>query len=235
MKGNLYLIPTTLGDSKIATVIPQMVIEIINEIDYYIVENVRTARRYLRKCRIKKAIDDLTFYTLNKHTSPNDLSGFLSPISEGKNIGILSEAGCPSVADPGADIVKLAHQKKIRIVPLVGPSSILLSLMASGLNGQNFAFIGYLPVKKNDKINKIKSIEGFSRQSGQTQIFIETPYRNTHLIEDIVKNCNPATQLCIATDITLESEFIITKTINEWKKKLPDIHKRPTIFLLQGH
>lgn len=235
MSGILYLIPTTLGESPINDVIPDNVKSIVNSINFYVVENVRTARRYLRRLEISTPIDDLTFFTLNKHTTSNELTQFLEPISKNNNVGVISEAGAPGVADPGADIVKIAHKNNIKIVPLVGPSSILLSLMASGLNGQNFSFLGYIPIKNPDRIKKIRAIEKNSFSFNQTQIFIETPYRNQSLLTDILQNCNEQTQLCIATDITLDSEFIKTKSIDEWKKNIPQINKRPTIFLLHKY
>lgn len=231
--GNLYLIPVTLGDNKVTSVLPGSVLEIIQHIDYYIVENVRTARRMLIKMGLKKSIDSLTFFTLDKHTNKREIDSFLYPAIH-HNIGLLSEAGVPGVADPGAEIVKLAHYKNIRVIPLVGPSSILLALMASGLNGQNFAFNGYLPVKKPERIHRIKELEKRSKLENQSQLFIETPYRNNQLLEDITSNCQPATRLCIAADITLETEFIQTRTIKGWTKHLPELHKRPAIFILQA-
>ncbi|MFC2152549.1 SAM-dependent methyltransferase [Bacteroidota bacterium] len=235
MSAKLYLIPTTLGDSPVGNVIPEYVVKIINSTNHYIVENIKTARRYLIKVGIKTKIDDLTFYELNKHSSPEEYSSYLDPIKENKNIGIISEAGTPGVADPGADIVAIAHQRNIPVVPLVGPSSILLSIMASGLNGQSFAFVGYLPIKKHERIKRIKELERKSQSENQTQLFIETPYRNDHLLEDILTNCSSETNLCIATDITLETEFIKTKSITEWKKGVPNLNKRPTIFLIHKY
>lgn len=235
MSGILYLIPTTLGDSLINDVIPNNVKDIVNSINFYVVENIRTARRYLKKLEITTPIDDLTFFTLNKHTTANELTQFLVPISKNYNVGVISEAGAPGVADPGADIVKIAHKKNIKIVPLVGPSSILLSLMASGMNGQNFSFLGYIPIKNPERIKKIKAIEKNSFSFNQTQIFIEAPYRNQVLLDNILKNCDAQTMLCIATDITLDTEFIKTKSIVEWQKNVPQINKRPTIFLLHKY
>lgn len=231
-KGCLYLIPTTLGESQIDTVIPSHVKEIINTIDEYIVEDERSARRYLKKAGIIKDLAEIILHPLNKHTNTEEISSYLNNINNGKNIGIISEAGCPGVADPGAEMVKIAHQKNIRVVPLVGPSSILLALMASGFNGQNFTFNGYLPKEKGERIKKLKDLEKAIFQKNETQIFIETPFRNQNLLEDIVNICHPSTMLCIACDITLPSEFIQTKSVNEWKKKLPDINKRPAIFLI---
>lgn len=231
MKGKLYLIPTTLGDTPLDSVIPSDVQKLIPGIKHFIVENIRTARRYLKKVDSKIEIDDLTFYELNKRTAPSQISGYLNALKE-YDMGIISEAGCPGVADPGADVVKLAHEKGIHIIPLVGPSSILMSLMASGFNGQNFAFNGYLPIKSNEKIKKIKQLDLRSLHEGQTQIFIEAPYRNMQLLDDLILHCNASTHLCIACDITTETEYIRTLTMKEWKKQKPELHKRPTIFLL---
>jgi 16S rRNA (cytidine1402-2'-O)-methyltransferase len=232
-KGTLYLIPTTLGDTaETADVIPLKINDIINTIDEYIVENEKSARHYLKKIGIKKPLPEIILHTLNQHTNAHEISGYLKSIPLGKNIGIISEAGCPGVADPGAEVVKLAHSNNIKVVPLVGPSSILLSLMASGLNGQNFAFNGYLPKERSERIKKIKELEQLSLRKNQTQLFIETPYRNAHLLDDILSHCESPTKLCIACDITLPSEFIKTKNISEWKKQVPDINKRPAIFLL---
>jgi 16S rRNA (cytidine1402-2'-O)-methyltransferase len=232
-KGVLYLIPTTLGDTaETADVLPQKVNQLINTIDEYIVENEKSARHYLKKMGIRKPLQEIILHPLNQHTAATEIGTYLNAIAQGKNIGVISEAGCPGVADPGAEVVKLAHQKNITVVPLVGPSSILLSLMASGFNGQNFAFNGYLPKERADRIKKIKELETLVYKKNQTQLFIETPYRNTHLLEDILAFCDGKTKLCIACDITLPSEFIKTKTVADWKKSKPEINKRPTIFLL---
>ncbi|PJA08509.1 MAG: SAM-dependent methyltransferase [Flavobacteriales bacterium CG_4_10_14_0_2_um_filter_32_8] len=231
-KGTLYLIPVTLGDSPIAQVIPSFNTEIINEIDVYIVENIKTARRFLKKSGLLKEIDELTFFELNKRTHSTELSKFIKPIFDGKNVGVMSEAGCPGVADPGADIVALAQQKNIKVVPLVGPSSILLALMASGFNGQSFCFNGYLPKEQKDRIGKLKELERRVKTQQQTQLFIETPFRNDNILEDLLKNCFATTLLCIAVDITLPSERITTKTIEEWKKIKLNLNKRPCIFLI---
>jgi 16S rRNA (cytidine1402-2'-O)-methyltransferase len=231
-QGTLYLIPTTLGDTaETADVIPVKVNTIINQIDEYIVENEKSARHYLKKVGIKKPLQEILLHPLNQHTAPQEISGYLKSIAEGKNIGIISEAGCPGVADPGAEVVAIAHTRNIKVVPLVGPSSILLSLMASGFNGQCFTFHGYLPKERPDRIKKLKELEK-AAQKQQTQLFIETPYRNMHLLEDILGTCDGTTKLCIACDITLPTEFIKTKRIAEWKKQLPDINKKPTIFLI---
>lgn len=234
MNAKIYLIPTTLGESEIKSVIPQNIISIIEELNFFIVENIRTARRYIRKVSKTKIIDDITFFELNKHTNTNDIISFLEPALSGNDIGIISEAGNPGIADPGADIVSIAHRKGIQVVPLVGPSSILLALISSGLNGQNFAFNGYLPVKQNEKVKKIQFLENRSKTDNQSQIFMETPYRNMKMLDDIFSSCKKNTLLCIACDITLNSEFIQTKTIAEWKKQKPEINKRPTIFILQA-
>ena len=234
MEASIYLIPASLGSNKANHFLPDLVFSIINKIDYYIVENERTARRYLIKLGMKTPIDDLQFYILDKHTDPNEKAKFLDPARHGNNMGVISEAGIPGVADPGADIVEIAHRENIRVVPLVGPSSILLALMASGLNGQNFAFTGYLPIQKNEKTQKIKQLEMRSKKENQSQIFMETPYRNRKMLDDLFKTCSPQTRLCIATDITMDSEYIKTKTIADWKTDTPNIHKRPTIFILHA-
>ncbi len=233
MKNKLFLIPTVLSDNSLDNVIPPMVYELINNIDIYIVENLRSARRFLKKLNIKKKIDQLDFFILNKHTSNIDLEIFLEKI-KGKDFALMSEAGCPAVADPGANLIRISHKKNIKIVPIVGPSSILLSLMASGMNGQNFAFVGYLPIKKNERIKKIKFLEKRAKNENQTQIFIETPYRNLKMLEDLFSACNPETEICIASNITSKDEFIKTKKIKYWKKNIPSIHKIPTIFLMRN-
>lgn len=233
MSGSVYLIPNTLGECNTENVLPSINFTIIKSIKHFIVEDVRTARRFLKKIDKGIDIDELTFYTLNKHTSPEEISGYLQPVKEGFDVGIISEAGCPAIADPGADIVRIAQAKDYKVVPLVGPSSILLSLMASGFNGQSFAFVGYLPIKDNERFATIKHLEKRAQSERQSQIFIETPYRNMRMVEDILSNCQPNTKLCIACDITLETEYIKTKSVAEWKKaKLPDLNKRPCIFIL---
>jgi 16S rRNA (cytidine1402-2'-O)-methyltransferase len=232
-KGILYLIPTTLGDTaETADVIPVKVNQVINTIDEYIVENEKSARHYLKKAGLVKPLQEIILHTLNQHTEPVAISTYLNSIKLGKNMGVISEAGCPGIADPGAEVVRLAHANNIKVVPLVGPSSILLALMASGFNGQSFTFNGYLPKERSERIKKIKELERISIQKNQTQLFIETPYRNMHLMEDILVSCESKTRLCIACDITLPTEFIKTKSIAEWKKQIPEINKRPTIFLI---
>ncbi len=234
-KGKIYLIPTTLGDSEISSVIPANVVDIIENLHYFIVENIRTARRYIRKVSITKNIDELTFFELNKHTKPEDIFSYLKPCLSGNSIGIISEAGNPGIADPGANIVKIAHQKNIDVVPLVGPSSILLALISSGMNGQNFAFNGYLPIKDNERIKRIQYLEKKSKSENQSQIFMETPFRNMKMLDALLQTCRNNTLLCIAADITLSSEFIKTKTVVEWKKQKPQLNKRPTVFILQAY
>jgi 16S rRNA (cytidine1402-2'-O)-methyltransferase len=228
----LYLIPTSLGECSFDSILPAANTRIVTDLKYLIVEDLRTARRFLKKLNPAIDIDNLTFFILNQHTSSEEISHFLQPMFDGNDMGIISEAGCPAIADPGADIVALAQQNNFIVVPLVGPSSILLSLMASGFNGQSFAFVGYLPVQSDERSKTLKKLESRAYSENQTQIFIETPYRNMKMLEEILKVCQPSTRLCIAADITLETEFIKTKSIKEWKTKLPDLNKRPCIFLL---
>lgn len=229
---SLYLIPVTLGETEIYRVLPAYNSEIIISLRYFIVENIRSARRFLKQVDSSIDIDNLTFFTLNKHTTKEELSGFLYPIENGYSVGVISEAGCPAIADPGADVVAIAQRKQISIIPLVGPSSILLSLMASGFNGQNFAFNGYLPIENEQRTKALKALEQKIFSENQTQLFIETPYRNNKMLEEIIKSCRPSLQLCIAANITLENEYIKTKTLREWKKNIPDLTKKPCIFLL---
>lgn len=229
---NLYLIPVTLGESELNHVIPAAHREIIVSIRCFVVENIRTARRFLKKVDPEINIDALQFFELNKHTDKNQLHAYLDPIKNGLDVGLMSEAGCPGVADPGADVVRIAHEKNIRVVPMVGPSSILLAMMASGMNGQNFAFNGYLPIKKDEKARQISLVEKRIYTENQSQVFIEAPYRNLQLLDDLLQNCQPHTKLCIACDLTLETEFVKTMPISAWKKAKPDIQKRPAIFVL---
>ena len=232
METALYLIPVTLGDTSIEKVLPSYNKEIILGIKHFIVEDVRSARRFLKKVERSINIDELSFYTLNKHTSAEEISGYLKPLLGGESMGVISEAGCPAVADPGADVVAIAQRKNLQVVPLVGPSSIILSVMGSGFNGQSFAFHGYLPIDPSERIKRIKVLEQRIYSENQTQLFIETPYRNNKMMEDIVKNCRPQTKLCIAANITCEDEYIKTKTVKEWQGKLPDLSKIPCIFLI---
>ncbi|NOU39841.1 MAG: SAM-dependent methyltransferase [Methylotenera sp.] len=231
--GTLYFIPVTLGDDNIAKVLPPDVVTIAQQLDEFIVENEKTARHFLGTIKHSKPIRELVLKTLNEHTADKDLPALLGSLMAGKDIGLMSEAGCPGIADPGAKLAALAHQKGIRVAPLVGPSSILLSLMASGLNGQRFTFFGYLPSDKAARITQLKDIEKQSKYAQETQLFIETPYRNQHMLEDILANCQSETRLCIACNISLSDEYIVTKRIKEWKQTtLPDLHKKPTVFLL---
>ena len=232
METALYLLPVTLGDTPIEKVLPSYNKEIISGIRYFIVEDVRSARRFLKKVDREIDIDALTFYPLNKHTSPEDISGYLKPLVGGASMGVISEAGCPAVADPGADVVAIAQRKKLKVVPLVGPSSIILSVMASGFNGQSFAFHGYLPIDASERTNTIKKLEGRIYSEHQTQLFIETPYRNNKLAEELIRTCRPSTKLCIASNITCEDEYIHTRPVKEWAGKVPDLSKKPTIFLI---
>lgn len=233
--GVLYLIPVTLGDDNIDRALPPEVVSIAQQLDTFVVENEKTARRFLGLIKTAKPVRELTLFTLNEHTLEKELPALLAPLLAGKDVGLMSEAGCPGIADPGAQLAALAHRKGIRVAPLVGPSSILLAIMASGFNGQRFAFLGYLPSDKAARVQKLKEIEKQSQKNQETQVFIETPYRNQHLLEDILANCAPATRLCIARNISLQNELIISKSIAEWKKgDLPDLHKEPTVFLILG-
>lgn len=232
-KGKLYMLPVPLGDNADPKdVLPETIARTIAFIDHYIVENEKTARRFIKAILPTKKQPDLKLSVLNKHTEPAEHAAFLQHCMEGKNVGLMSEAGCPGVADPGAAIVKLAHEKGIQVVPLTGPSSILLALMASGMNGQSFAFNGYLPIDKNEKKSALKNFEKLSQDRNQSQLFIETPYRNNKLMEDLLAILQPSTQLCIAADITLPTELIKTKTVAQWKKEKTDLHNRPCIFII---
>ncbi len=232
-KGKLYLIPTRIGDNAPLEVLPISIKKIIESIDDYIVENEKTARLFIKKISSNKSQASLRINILNKFTKESELPTYLNACFEGKHVGLLSEAGCPGIADPGSEIVKIAHQKEIQVVPLVGPSSILLALMSSGMNGQNFAFNGYLPIEKSEKKAKLKKLERLSFEQGQTQIFIETPYRNNKMLEDICTSLNEYTRVCVASDITLPTEYIKTKTVKEWKHATVNLHKRPSIFIIQ--
>lgn len=232
MDAALYLLPVTLGDTPVDKVLPAYNREVIRGIKHFIVEDVRSARRFLKKVDAEINIDELTFYPLNKHTSAEEVSGYLKPLEEGAPMGVISEAGCPAVADPGADVVAIAQRKNLRVVPLVGPSSILLSVMGSGFNGQSFAFHGYLPIEPGERTKRLKELESRIYTESQTQLFIETPYRNNKMAEEILRTCRPQTKLCIAANLTCDGEYIRTKSVNEWKGKLPDLNKIPCIFLL---
>jgi 16S rRNA (cytidine1402-2'-O)-methyltransferase len=230
--GTLYLIPATLGECCLGDVLPQRTADVANRISRYVVEDTRSARRFLSRLKIAQPIDSLLFTELNEHTPAAEVLPMLAPLLQGFDVGVISEAGAPAVADPGAALVSAAHEKGIRVAPLVGPSSILLALMASGFNGQSFAFSGYLPIKSDERIRCIKRLERLSAE-GQTQIFMETPYRNNKLLADLLAACSPHAKLCIAADITLATELIAAKTMAEWKRNTPDLNKRPCIFLMQ--
>ncbi|MEN8927877.1 MAG: SAM-dependent methyltransferase [Flavobacteriales bacterium] len=229
-KGKLYLLPITMGEYNMEMTIPAGVQKKMDEVEVFIVENIKTTRRYLRKVNSTYPIDDKEFFVIDKRTSAKELSEFVSN-NRDKVIGVMSEAGCPGIADPGAEVVALAHKMKIQVYPLVGPSSILLALIASGKNGQNFTFNGYLPKERGERIKTLKNLERLSR-SGVTQIFMETPFRNNHLIEDLLIHCDNNIELCIAANITLQNQKIITSTIAEWKKSKPDYHKDFCIFVM---
>jgi len=228
----LYLIPNLLGDTPVEQVLPEYNHEIIMGIRHFIVEDVRTARRFLKLVDRSIDIDQLTFYTLNKHTNPEEVASMLKPLEEGSPMGVISEAGCPAVADPGADVVAIAQRKGLQVVPLVGPSSIILAVMGSGFNGQSFAFNGYLPIEPDDRIKTLKKLEQRAYTENQTQLFIETPYRNAKMMADILKACRPQTHLCIAAGLTTKDEYIKTRTVKEWNGKLPALEKIPCIFLI---
>ena len=231
--GKIYLIPTTLGETENPfDVLPQTIKRSIELLDYYIVENEKTARKFIKSICPEKVQASLHLSSLNKHTQDSEYKQMINDCVEGKNIGLMSEAGCPGVADPGAVIVKLAHEKGIQVIPLVGPSSILLAIMASGMNGQSFAFNGYIPIDAAEKKAELKNLEKLSINKNQSQIFIETPYRNNKMLEDILCSLHPETYLCVATDITLPTEYIKTMRVVNWKKTKIDLHNRPTIFII---
>ncbi|KAB1159681.1 SAM-dependent methyltransferase [Tenacibaculum aiptasiae] len=232
MKGKLYLIPTTLGDTEPLEVMPLSVKKVIEHLDYFIVENEKSARRFIKRITPTKAQSSLQLMLLDKYSDDFETQNYLDICDKGVSIGLLSEAGVPAVADPGATIVKLAHEKGVQVVPLVGPSSILLAMMGSGMNGQNFAFNGYLPIDKSERKRAIKDLEKLSRDKNQSQIFIETPYRNEKMLDDLRATLSPDTRICVACDITLPSEYIKTHTAKQWKSVKPDLHKRPTIFII---
>ena len=231
--GTLYLIPVTLGDDMVQHVIPDYVLNVARNLETFVVESEKSARHFLSNIKTLKPVRELNLHLLNEHTDMKVLPDLLAPLLAGHNVGLMSDAGCPAVADPGAQLVQLAHKKGIRVVPMVGPSSIMLSLMASGLNGQQFAFLGYLPVEKSQRNQKLKEIEKRSASHKETQLFIETPYRNQAMLDAILQTCHAQTQLCIACDVSLDSEMIVTKSIASWKTSAPiDIHKRPCLFLM---
>lgn len=230
--GKLYLFPVGLSDCSLDNVLPANNIKLVKGVKFFIVENVRTARRFLKRCDRDINIDELTFYVLNGHTAVEDIEGFVKPLGEGHDMGVISEAGCPAIADPGADVVAIAQRKGYKVVPLVGPSSILMGLMGSGFNGQSFAFQGYLPIDAAERSKKFKDMDIAIMKHDQTQIFIETPYRNNKLIEEMSRTLPAHLKLCVASDVTGEGESIITRNIREWAKAKYDYGKVPTIFLL---
>lgn len=235
MKGTIYMIPCPISDERdVWDVLPKANLDIMNSLDYFIVENVRSARRFLSRAGVARKIEELEFVELNEHTTSSaDVERMLKPVLEGRSAGVISEAGVPGVADPGADIVALAHSHDVRVVPLVGPSSILMSVMASGLNGQSFAFVGYLPIKDGERQRRLKELEHRVRTEHQAQLFIEAPYRNVKLFDTLIKSLSPQMRLAVAADITSPNEYIHTHTIAQWRKLgVPDVAKRPTIFIL---
>jgi 16S rRNA (cytidine1402-2'-O)-methyltransferase len=229
--GILYMIPSFLSEEN-TTVIPDNTKKILFSLDHFIVENEKSARHFLKAAGYPKPLQQLHLQVLNEHTKPEEIPGLLKPLLAGMNAGIISEAGCPGIADPGSDLVKLAHEKNIDVIPLVGPSSILLALMSSGMNGQRFIFLGYLPREKSLRVKAIRELEKNCMTKNETQIFIEAPYRNAQLLDDILNTCNAETRLCIAVDLTSPSQLVKTLTIKEWKKRIPDIQKRPVVFLV---
>ncbi len=232
-KGKLYLIPTRLGDDVPLEVLPISIKKVLEQVNHYIVENEKPARRFIKKVSPSKSQRSLVIHTVNKYTDLSEIPGYLTPCLNGESIGLLSDAGCPGIADPGAEVIRIAHEKGIPVTPLVGPSSILLAMMSSGMNGQNFTFNGYLPIDKNERKSTIKHLEKISLEKNQAQIFIETPYRNDKMFADLVAILHSNTRLCIASDITLTTEYIATKTIKEWQSEEIDLHKRPTIYIIQ--
>lgn len=234
-KGHLYLIPCTLGDTPPLEVLPLLVKKAVEEIDYYIVEHEKAARRFIKNIVPRKSQPDLQFRLINKFTESSDIPDMLAPCHEGLDVGVISDAGCPGIADPGAAVVAEAHRQGIRVVPLVGPSSILLAMMGTGFNGQNFAFNGYLPIDKRERRKEIKRLERLSQEFDQSQVFIETPYRNNQLLESILSTVQAQTMVSVACDITLPDEFILTLTAEEWKTKKMDLNKRPTIFTIHKY
>ena len=235
MKGRLFLIPSPLGDNEPAEVIPAGVLSMLPSISTYVVEAVRTARRYLSAAGLKGHVQDLEFHELNEHTTPEEVEALMKLFDDGRDVGLITEAGLPPVADPGAQLVRLCHRHGVEVGPMSGPSSLMLALMASGLNGQSFAFLGYLPAKTEERRQALRSIEKHSSTARQTKIFIETPYRNDSLLADILSVCRADTEVCIAANITMPDAFIRTKTAGEWKKSVPTVGKRPCVFLILGH
>jgi len=232
LKGVLYLIPSPLGDNDPKEVIPVTVMELICSLQHFVVEETRTARRYLSKAGLKGKIDTLEFYELNEHTKPEEVEAYIKILLAGENVGLITEAGLPAVADPGSLLVELAHNSGVEVKPMVGPSSLMMALMASGMNGQSFAFVGYLPVKPDERRSRIKQLEKISLTQHQTQIVIETPYRNNSLLADFLQVCSPKTKLCVAASISLPDAYIKTKTVEQWRKEKIDLNKKPCVFIL---
>ena len=233
METALYLIPVTLGETEISQVLPAYNHDVIVGIKHFIVENIRSARRFLKKVEKSIDIDTLTFYELNRHTDRKFIGEYLDPLKKGEPVGIISEAGCPAIADPGADVVAIAQSRGYKVVPLVGPSSIIMSVMGSGFNGQSFAFNGYLPIHPADRAKRIKQLEARSASEKQTQLFIETPYRNAKMVADLLAALSPHTRLCIASGLTTEAEYLRTCTVRQWRQTPPpDLGKTPTIFAI---
>lgn len=233
METALYLIPVTLGDTPLEKVIPEYNKEIVLNLEYFIVENIRSAKRFLSQIKSDIMTDDFVFYELNEHTDLKTISHYLDPLKKGNAMGVISEAGCPAVADPGAAVVEIAQKENLKVIPLVGPSSMIMAVMASGFNGQSFAFNGYLPVKPAERASKLKQLESRAQKENQTQLFIEAPYRNIQMFQTILSSCRPDTLLCIAAGITTKEEFIHTHSVADWKKlPVPEINKIPAIFLL---
>ena len=233
-KGNLYLIPCPLGDVPPLAVLPISVKTAIERINHYIVEHEKDARRFIKSIASDKKQSELKIQEINKFTHPEEIPSMINPCLEGFDVGVISDAGCPGIADPGARVVHYAHEKGIRVIPLVGPSSILLAMMASGFNGQNFAFNGYLPIDKGERKTELKRLEKISKDIDQSQLFIETPYRNNQMLQSLTEILNPQTRICVACDITLPTEYIRTTTVEQWKQRKVDLHKRPTLFIVQG-
>jgi len=232
MSGKVFLIPIVISEDTQQDVLPSQIAATIKECDFFLVENIRTARRFISSLKLGIEIEALQFEILDKKTTHEDCFDLVQPTLEGKNIGIMSESGCPGIADPGAKLVHMAHQLGVQVTPLVGPSSILMALMASGFNGQSFTFHGYLPIDKRERSNTLKKLEKESNELDRTQIFMDTPYRNEQLLNDMIKTLRPDTWLCIAKDITGKSEFIKAQPINKWKKQKVNLHKVPTMFLI---
>lgn len=230
--GKLYLIPNVIAENTAPNLIALQVREVVKKTDYYLVENIRTARRYISSLKTGRVIEEMIFEILDKKTKQEQMSELIAPVFKGKNVGVMSESGCPGVADPGALAVAFAHKKGIEVVPLVGPSSLLMALMASGFNGQKFCFHGYLPIDRKEAASTIKKLEAESHNNRQTQLFIETPFRNNQLFQQLITHCRPDTQLCVAKDVSGSEEFIKTKSIRDWKKQKPELHKVPVVFLL---